>query len=53
MEQVSDNIQGISFERLAQTILAIDNSMREFAVKTINQAADTTELDYRWLYCRI
>lgn len=39
MEQVSDNIQGISFERLAQTILAIDNSMREFAVKTINQAA--------------
>lgn len=39
MEQLSNDIQGISFEQLVQNILAIDNSMRGFAVKTINQAA--------------
>lgn len=39
MGQLSNNMQGISFERLAQDILAIDGSMRGFAVKAINQAA--------------
>lgn len=39
MEHLSNNIQCISFEQLAQNILAIDGSMRGLAVKAINQTA--------------
>lgn len=39
MEQLSNNMQCISFEQLAQSILAIDGSMRGLAVKAINQTA--------------
>lgn len=37
MEQVTNHIQSISFEELAQNILAADNSMRGYAAQTINQ----------------
>lgn len=38
MEQLSNNIQDLSFEQLAQNILAIDKSTRTYAVKAINHA---------------
>lgn len=38
MEQLANSIQSISFEQLAQKIIAVDDSMRGVAVKTINQA---------------
>lgn len=39
MEQLANNIQGITFEQLAQNILALDGSMRGLAVKAINRTA--------------
>ena len=39
MEQVSDMSHKNTFEQLAQNILTVDNSMRGFAVKAVNQAA--------------
>lgn len=39
MELSTDKAQGFSFEQLSQKILAINDSMRSFAVKTINQTA--------------
>lgn len=38
MEHRANSVQSISFERLAQNIITVDDSMRGLAVKTINQA---------------
>lgn len=39
MRHSSNNIQDLSFEKLAQNILAIDKSTRTYAIKAVNHAA--------------